>query len=177
MKTRREDLLELARWMWEVVHNHPWAPNEFDASFDRVYSHTDDLETLWQLGGATNDYLRCNPGGLSVPISLPKRLLASENREARVIGLKLLNRCSDISTSEITEEILRALQRGDGYEDYGGFCELGNLIERYEAAAVRLSADVVGRLVNATNRFAVGKDENDQRTAQRRVECLRSICD
>jgi hypothetical protein len=135
------------------------------------------LETLWQLGGATNDYLRRNPGGVPVPIGLPKRLLASDDREARVIGLKLLNRCSDASTAEIIEESLRALKRGDRYEDYGGLYELGNLIERCRAAAVRLPVDIVDRLASAIDAFAVDKDKNDQRMASHRVECLRLLCD
>lgn len=176
MNTQREDLLKLARWMWNVVHDHPWDPGEFDDCFDRVYAHADDLETLWQLGGATNDYLRRYPGGLAVPVRLPKRLLASDDREARVIGLKLFNRLSDVSTAEITTEILRALNSGDRYEDYGALYELGNLIERCQAAAERLPADVVDQLVSAINAFALHKDENVHRMVRHRVECLRSLC-
>ena len=102
-------------------------PVDFRREFDLIYSHSHDVKTLYQLGGVTNDYLRANPGAMPVPADLPRRLLSLSHVDARVVGLKLLNR-SNVSGNEIVREIVRALNRRDGYESCGGLHELGQFL-------------------------------------------------
>jgi hypothetical protein len=104
-------------------------PGEFRREFDRIYDDSDDIRALWQLGGATNDYLRANPDAMAVPPELPRRLLGSQHLDARVIGLKLLNR-SAVPDTEVVAAIIRAMNRRDGYESCGGLFELGLLLDR-----------------------------------------------
>lgn len=116
--------------MWrDIVRVARLDPREFRREFDRTYLDCSDIKTLWQLGGATNDYLRINPDAMDVPPDLPRRLLRSHHRDARVIGLKLLNR-SYVSDAEIVAAIVRAIKKRDGYESCGGLYELGQLLDR-----------------------------------------------
>jgi hypothetical protein len=107
-------------------------PRSFRREFDRIYHDCRDIKTLWQLGGATNDYLRANPDAMAVPAELPRRLLASHHLHARIVGLKLLNR-SDVPDAELIATIVRALNRRDGNESCGGLYELGQLLDRRDA--------------------------------------------
>lgn len=123
--------LELARQLWHIPNMTELAcvpPRRFQTLFDRVYQSTDDEEALWRLGGATNDYLRANPGAFCVPPELPRRLLASQNVDARIVGLKLLIRCR-VPDAEIVEAIVNALRRRDDYEGCGGIHELSNFLD------------------------------------------------
>ena len=104
-------------------------PTEFRREFDRIYHDCCDIKTLWQLGGATNDYLRVNRDAMVVPPDLPRRLLKSQHLYARITGLKLLNR-SNVSDAEIVAAIVRAMNRRDGFESCGGLHELGQLLDR-----------------------------------------------
>src|SRR5262245_52512 len=109
-----ESPLELARALWSS-DSRSLPPELFQALFDRVYGSTSELEALWQLGGASNDYLRFHPESIDVPSKLPWTLAHSADREARVIGLKLLGRCYE-QADEIVEEIVQALTCDDHYE-------------------------------------------------------------
>jgi hypothetical protein len=124
------------------------APVEFRREFDRIYREADDIKTLWQLAGATNDYLRANPGAIDLPIELSRRLLMAEHRDARVIGLKLLNR-SSVSDAEIVTAIVRTLKERDAYERCGGLYELGQFLERRRASEIDglLTAELCGALM------------------------------
>jgi hypothetical protein len=84
---------------------------------------------LWQLGGAANDYLHAHPDSIVDPDELAPALLASKMVDARIIGLKLLIRCSSDFTS-ITSSICRALESRHEGELYGGLCELDNLLRQ-----------------------------------------------
>jgi len=167
---------EMAQTMWKVVHDYAWKADEFSSLFDRVYSNADDVDTLWQLAGATNDYLRLGLGSFPVPVELPKRLLSSDHLEARVIGLKLYGRCP-VREDDVIAKIIEALNRPEEYEQYGGFYEAGNLVERCRISGARLSRDSVEPLVAAITTFVDGRDDNDQRASRHRIECLRSLCD
>ena len=161
--------------MWRFVNDYEWTAGEFKLLFDRIYSNAEDINTLWQLGGATNDYLRRGVDTFPVPVDLAKRLLGSDNVEARVVGLKLYNRCS-VPEANIVAEIVRALNRPEEYERYGGLYEAGNLIDRCRDSCVRLAVADVESLVAAIGAFANGRDDNDQRVARDRIMCLRSLC-
>jgi hypothetical protein len=135
-----------ARGMWrDIARVSSLDPTVFRKEFNRVYTATESLKALWQLGGALNDYLRAHPNAVAVPITLPRRLLSSHHRDARVIGLKLLVR-STAPLDEIASEISRALCRRDGYESCGGIRELGNLLDRVESECVPLADSLIERL-------------------------------
>jgi hypothetical protein len=110
-------------------------PCEFRHEFDRIYRDCKNIKTLWQLGGVTNDYLRANPSAITVPVDLPRRLLAAHHVDARVIGLKLLNR-TDVSDVEIVRAIIRAMNRRDGYESCGGIYELDEFLDRRDISDI-----------------------------------------
>ncbi len=120
-------------------------PNQFRTLFDRVYQHTEDLHALWELGGAAAFYLHKNPDALAVPTELPRRLLASDDADMRVVGLKLLIRCP-LPDDEIVEAILGALIRRDGYESCGGICELNKFLSARHAIGGTLDRLLAARL-------------------------------
>ncbi len=96
---------------------------------DSILQQTDGLRTLWQLGGAANDYLRRHPGLITVPRGLPFKLLAANHLDSRIIGLKLLVRL--VYPLPVTWKWIRkALQSSREDEVVGGLCELGNLVNR-----------------------------------------------
>ncbi|MEX1039882.1 MAG: hypothetical protein WDZ51_04590 [Pirellulaceae bacterium] len=143
--------LELARQLWHIPNMTELTclpPSRFQTLFDRVYQSTDDEEALWRLGGATNDYLRANPGSFCVPAELPRRLLASQNVDARVVGLKLLNRCS-ASDEEVVAAITNALRRRDDYESNGGMVELSNFLDRRIPMEAKLEQSMAETLLCA----------------------------
>jgi hypothetical protein len=141
---RLDTPLRIARALWSL-EGRELAPAAFRELFERAYREANDLETLWQLGGAINDFLRHRPGTLEVPPQLPWRLLQSDDVEARVIGLKLLNRI-DVSDAERIEELARAIECHDGYESVGGLHELGQFLEGRQNSGQKIPAESVNRL-------------------------------
>lgn len=129
----------------------------FKELFDKTYQQADDLETRWQLGGAINDYLRRYPNTVSVPLGLPWQLLQSDDVEARVIGLKLVNRCNVPNTQRI-DEFIRAIERGDDYESVGGLHELGQFLESCHGRGERISASSAERLRRVLENFNIRSD-------------------
>ena len=116
-----------AQDLWAIEARN-MKPEEFQAKFAAIYDATDNIDTLWQLGGAVNDYLRSNsnPSAVKVPDELAPKLLEASRVDCKIIGLKLLVRCSnDLPT--ICREICRAFDRGD---DWSGLCELSNVLDR-----------------------------------------------
>ena len=99
-------LFRRAKSLWSV-EGFKLTPGEFEARFDEIYQQSRDIPTLWQLGGTANDFLRLHPGSIAVPEELPTMLLTSDHMDARVIGLKLLNRCSK-TPSLVIPWIIRA---------------------------------------------------------------------
>jgi hypothetical protein len=171
-----ETPLALARELWRV-DNIPevcaLSPAQFRQLFDRVYEATDDVEALWQLGGATNDYLRSNPSAFEVPLDLARRLLYSDDVEARVIGLKLLNRRSDV-VEEIVSEIVRALARQDNYESTGGIHELGEFLDRLETTGASLDSAQTNAIRRAlATLFEIAKCDEDRSFAASAMDRLR----
>ena len=146
-----ESPLELARQLWAIdnldaVRQLP--KESFQSLFDRVYLATNEIEALWQLAGAANDYLRFSPDSINVPPELPRRLLSSNHSDARIVGLKLLNRCH-VSDEEIVDAIIRALNRDDESESCSGINELGNYLGRRLPAGVGIDGKLIDRLVDA----------------------------
>ncbi len=169
-----DNLLELARAMWK----HVWSqqavdlpPDQFRKLFARIYDNCRDIPTLWQLGGATNDYLRIYPDALTVPTDLPTMLLNSNDIETRIIGLKLLNRCN-ISDELIISEIIRAMQRRDQYESCGGFYELGELLDRHQTNGSEIEGDLVRRLQQVLATFREDEDDDTRSSARHLLERL-----
>jgi hypothetical protein len=141
-----------ARGMWhDISRVKHLSPHEFRKEFERIYHGCHDLKTLWQLGGATNDYLRTNPHAIDVPIALPRRLLAAHHLHARIIGLKLLNR-TNVSDTEMVHAIAQALRSGDAFESCGGIFESLQFLDRrdvsrMDASLIQIVRDAVTPLV------------------------------
>jgi hypothetical protein len=133
MPQPRDNTAKLAKELW-TAEALDLSPDEFQSRFDAIYSAVEGPATLWQLGGAANDYLRARPGSIVVPQELPPKLASSEMVDARIIGLKLMVRCSP-DLGAIVALICRALESRRESELYGGLCELDNLLRRLGPAA------------------------------------------
>lgn len=116
-----------AKRLWSVTARE-LAPAEFQSRFDRLYPASRDLMTLWQLGGAANDYVRAHPHAIVVPMELATMLLAGDHVDARIIGLKLLNTLAAPVPQTIVY-ICAALRSTSDSEVYGGLYELGRLLD------------------------------------------------
>lgn len=159
-----ETQVMLAHALWSS-EARTLSPSKFRELFDKAYENANDLETLWQLGGAINDYLRRFPGVLPVPPELPWRLLGSDDQESRVIGLKLLIRC-DVPADRTIDEIIKAIERNDDYESHGGFYELGNLLERCRDNGKTIPASSAERLRQVLQRSLIDGDDNSRQRAE-----------
>jgi hypothetical protein len=117
---------QLAKELWsgEAIG---LAPTEFQSRFDAICETTADIEVLWQLGGAVNDYLRAHPNSVAVPPDLPFKLLASDHVQRRIVGLKLLHRLG-APLPQLLSHICSALQSQTQDELYGGLFVLGELL-------------------------------------------------
>jgi hypothetical protein len=129
-------------------------PIRFQELFDRVYSATSDPNTLWLLGGIAADYQRFNGVEIRVPVELPRLLLASRNKDSRIIGLKLLARSSEAREEEVVGAILRALNRCDEHESTGGICETMMFLDRRYPGGGLPAPEVVASLVAALEPLA-----------------------
>lgn len=130
----RDNTARLAEALWSTDAKK-LEPAEFQARFDAIYSVAEGIATHWQLGGAANDYLRARPNSIAVPTDLATMLLASRTVDGRIIGLKLLNRCSS-DVDLILQWICRALESKHQDEVYGGLHELSNLLDSLKPPAV-----------------------------------------
>lgn len=172
-----DDPLAIAQAMWNRVSSQGAegiSPDRFRTLFDRVYQDCEDVTTLWQLGGAANDYLRTFPDALAVPDRLPLTLLSSDNIKARVVGLKLLNRC-DITDEVMVAEIIRAMRRSDEYERTGGVYELGQFLDRKQMNRAKLDPVLCTRLHRILNIFRNHHDPDRRRNAAFLIERLREL--
>jgi hypothetical protein len=128
MHRKRDNTAKLAKALRSADSKH-LSSAEFQSQFDAIYAVAEGPATLWHLGGAANDYLRAHPESIQVPPELATALVASRMVDGRIIGLKLLIRCSsDIPT--ITNSLCRALQSRKRQEMLGGLCELDNFLRR-----------------------------------------------
>jgi hypothetical protein len=144
MKRRRDNTAKLAKALWSF-ESQTLDPKEFQSRFDAIYRAAEGPATLWQLGGAANDYLRGRPGSIEVPPELAPALLASTMVDGRIIGLKLLTRCSS-DFSAICASIAQALESKHEGELYGGLYELRNLLERVAPSVALPVDDLLARL-------------------------------
>src|SRR5262245_58113283 len=124
MGQSRDNTARLAKALWSPEAKE-LSPGEFQARFDAIFSAAEGPATLWQLGGAINDYLRAHVGSVIVPTDLAPNLVASRMVDARIVGLKLLVRCST-DLSLIGTSICTALSSKHESELYGGLLELFN---------------------------------------------------
>jgi hypothetical protein len=124
----RDSTANMARDLWSA-ESQQLEPAEFQARFDAIYDAAQGLATLWQLGGAANDYLRARPQSIRVPPELISQLLAGKIVDGRIVGIKLLNRRSP-DVEIIRSSIERALASQHESEVYGGLHELGGLLDR-----------------------------------------------
>jgi hypothetical protein len=170
--------LKLARALWSVKAIELPA-SEFRELSDRVYQNTNDLETLWQLGGAINDYLRRFPATVPVPRELPFRLLRSDDQDARIIALKLLNR-SGAPEDQILQEIVLAIQRDDDCESVGAFYELNQYLDRRQENDQKIPESFVPQLCRLLERASANVDNHPKWRADyaertlARLETIRS---
>ncbi len=126
--SERDKAFRAAKELWSS-ETLAIAPQEFQERFDDLYRRAIKITTFWQLGGAANDYLRENPDSILVPSELPAKLLECDLIDGRIIGLKLLVRCSSNSEA-IGRAICAALNVSDQYELYGGLLELDRFLKR-----------------------------------------------
>lgn len=132
MYRKRDNTAKLAKVLWSAETRN-LSPAEFQLRFDAIYAVAEGPATLWRLGGAANDYLRAHPESIQVPPELATALVASRLVDGRIIGLKLLIRCSsDIPL--MTNSISRALESRHRQEMYGGLCELDNFLHRLSSS-------------------------------------------
>jgi hypothetical protein len=159
--------LELAWRLWEIElikEVQELSLARFQQLFDRAYSaihkQLPDLrarKALWRLGGSAADYQGFHSVVIKVPLELPRLLLASRNKDHRVIGLKLLVRNPQSKDQEIVREIVRALRRRDSYENSGGIPQLSLFLDlRYPAGALP-DPELVQSLIAAIKPFAKGR--------------------
>ena len=162
--------LEIAQSLWSR-DALKLPPMTFGELFDRAYSQTNDLETLWQLGGAINDFLRHRPGVLAIPPQLPSLLLRSDDVEARVVGLKLLNHI-DVSDADRIDECVRAIARGDGYESVGGLHELGRFLKSCQGSGKRIPTASAERILRCLQACPERDEENCRAWVAHLVELM-----
>jgi len=117
--------IELAN-LWSNI-GKCFDPEDFLPIFEEAMSSSNDIRTLHFLGGALNDYLRVHPGTVPVPMDFVDRLLASGDREARVVGLKLALRVED-SPAWCLRHIITAMKAATEYEREGGTLSLDKWI-------------------------------------------------
>jgi hypothetical protein len=165
--------LRLAKALWS---SEAWelSSTRFKELFDKTYRKSDKLKTLWQLGGAINDYLGAHPGAFSVPPELPWRLLRSDDREARVIGLKLLKRLT-VPNSQRVEEYFRAIERRDGYESCGGLYELGQFLEHCQSSRERIAMALADRVLRVLEDHKDDDDDNHRRWVERLQDLVKTV--
>jgi hypothetical protein len=166
MQNSRDNTARLAKALW-TTEAQELDRTEFQSRFDAIYAAAEGLATFWQLGGAANDYLRAHPDSIVIPDELAPALLASKMVDARIIGLKLLTRCSSNLTT-ITSSICRALESRQEHELYGGLCELDNLLHRLEPS----SRSPVQRLLPSLIRLFSSSDAYVRQTAERLAHIL-----
>jgi hypothetical protein len=128
----------LAKRMWSS-DGQQLAPQDFLALYERVRTATDELIPLWQLGGATNDFLRHHPDAFPAPIDLARFLLSAKHCDAQIVGLKLFTRC-EVPAEELLAEAVRALRQKDDSVICGGLHELSIWLDRQLKAWAKLSA-------------------------------------
>jgi hypothetical protein len=159
---------EIASSLWGLVGSQ-LSPRAFGEQFSRVYTSTDDMRVLHQLGGAINDYLRLHPGCLDVPDDLASRLLASSNVDHRIIGLKLLKHAR-WTTDTIVAYFVRALRSDSVLEHYGGLYEIGQVLDQADSDCLSLlNSHSLAELVRALRALASTTDDNDVRYACHRI--------
>src|SRR5688572_15515314 len=144
MGDSRDNTARLAKELWSPAATS-LTPVEFQERLDGIYAAAEDPATFWQLGGAVNDYLRSHPNSIRIPDELAPKLLGSEIVDARIVGLKLLNRSSS-DTAAISSAICRALESEYEGELYGGLHELGNLLSRLAPSSPLPVEDLLVRL-------------------------------
>lgn len=144
MKRPRDDTAKLAKALWSI-ESLALPSQVLQSRFDEIYLSAQGPATLWHLGGAANDYLRANPGSIHVPEELIESLLDSQIVDGRVIGLKLVNRCST-NVELICTSICRALESTHEGEFYGGLFELTTFLERARTGNVFSVAGIQARL-------------------------------
>ncbi len=141
MGRSRDNTARLAKELWSS-ESLELDPATFQARFDAIYAEAEGPATLWQLGGAANDYLRMHADAIVVPPELIATLAASQMVDGRIIGLKLLNRCSS-DVRSICTSICRALASSHEGELYGGLCELDGLLRRASHSAALPVDDIL----------------------------------
>ncbi len=165
----RDNTARLAKELWSLEAT-TLSPAEFQTRFDNIYQSAEGPATLWHLGGAANNYLRQRPGSINIPEELAASLLASSMVDSRIIGLKLLNRCStDIAM--ICAQISRALSSDHEGEVYGGLHELGNLSSRLSSCERHIANELSRCLIKL-------HESTDQYVRNRSVqlrECLQEL--
>ncbi|NUN03862.1 MAG: hypothetical protein HUU41_22365 [Bryobacteraceae bacterium] len=104
------------------------SPEMFKKVFERTLAASSDIEVLSGLIWVAGMYLDRHPGAFPLPRNLADELLASEDLDHRLAGLKAL-RHSTASSPEIVAQITTALKRDDWQEKWAGLSQLGQVLE------------------------------------------------
>lgn len=143
------------------------SPALFKKVFDRTLQTSSDIEVLSRLMWVAGMYLDRNLGAFPLPRSLADRLLASEDLDHRLGGLKAL-RHSLASSDEVVRQITAAMKRG--WEDkWAGLSPLCRILDEQGARlADAISAETLNELRNVLAHIAETDSEPDARRAAAR---------
>lgn len=149
------------------------SPGLFQKYFDWTLAHTTDIDLLSRLMFAAAMYLRHRrPGAFQLPYSLARRLLASQDLDHRLGGLKSLVH-SEASVNEIYTELAKALQTDDFQERWTG---IGSLLWLLESEPTRRAAEldpkVLTELQRVLSEAANRAPDDNERVALGRCEAL-----
>lgn len=104
------------------------SPEMFKRAFQRTLAESSDIEVLSGLMWVAGMYLDRHPGAFQLPRELADQLLASEELDHRLAGLKAL-RHTGASSTEILVQITGVLKRDDWHEKWAGLSQLRQLLE------------------------------------------------
>lgn len=149
---------EKARLLWSLF-GMCMSPPLFCNVFFELYSTSDDLVVLHQIGGAANDYLRRRRGALKLPEELCRCLLKSQNVDHRVVGLKLLKH-SIIPTHEVLTVLAESLNNKSPTEGEAALCEVHYVLELTDGN-IDADPDDLELLMRALDSFAARVSDED----------------
>ena len=148
-----------------------FSPELFKKVFDRTLQASSDIEVLSGLMWVAGMYLDRNLGAFPLSRSLADRLLASEDLDHRLGGLKAL-RHSLASPDEVARHITAAMKRG-GEDKWAGLSPLCRILDEPGARlADAISAEALNELRNVLAHITETDSEADARRAAARCISL-----
>lgn len=103
------------------------SPESFKQAYDCVVTAAPDRRVLARLMWIAGMYLDRHPGAFQLPRALTEELLASDDFDQLLAGLKAL-RHSSASTNEMIARFLEVMKRTTWEERYAGLYQLGLVV-------------------------------------------------